>query len=411
MSEVAIYKKQTNELVSVLDAETIILDCKKSYGNEVLPFEECCGRILAADIIADRDFPSFDRVTMDGIAINYSAYQNGLRHFQIERTMAAGDRPLPLQKKNNCIEIMTGAALPNGTDSVIRYEDLSIENGIATILADTVSKGQNIHNKGKDRKKRQTVATANQLIDAAVIAVAASVGATHLTIEKLPRIAIISTGNELVNVNENPLDWQIRSSNNYAIQTVLKTYSINADRFHANDDPVTSKIIIQDCLSNYDVLLLTGGVSMGKFDCIPQILEEAGATKLFYKVQQKPGKPFWFGHKGQKIVFAFPGNPVSTFLCLHRYFIPWLKACLQLETKKLYAILNEDIEFVPSLHYFLQVKINAAADGKLIAIPVKGNGSGDYANLVEADAFMELPAEKTNFFKGEAYQIWPFKNL
>ena len=149
---------------------------------------------------------------------------------------------------------------------------------------------------------------------------------------------------------------------------------------------------------------------MGKFDYIPQALADLDVVKVFHKVKQRPGKPFWFGkHDDGAVVFAFPGNPVATFMCLHRYFIPWLQQSLGLhDTPKAYAILNDNLEFTPELKYFLQVKLQNDEQGRLLADPVEGNGSGDFANLADTDAFMELPADKTSFKKGEVYRIWPF---
>ena len=152
---------------------------------------------------------------------------------------------------------------------------------------------------------------------------------------------------------------------------------------------------------------------MGKFDYIPAALEASGVEKLFHKVKQRPGKPFWFGkHPKGVTVFALPGNPVSTYMCLIRYFIPWLKACMGLPfTDRRHAILNENFSFTSSLQYFLQVKLHIDLGGSILATPYEGNGSGDFANLSESDAFMELPLEQNNFTKGEVFAIWPFKEI
>ena len=152
---------------------------------------------------------------------------------------------------------------------------------------------------------------------------------------------------------------------------------------------------------------------MGKFDYIPVALEEMQLKTIFHKVHQRPGKPFWFGkHYNGVLVFAFPGNPVATFMCLHRYFLPWLAASQGLKEKRpVYAILDRDFMFSVSLQYFLQVKLNMEINGTLTATPFEGNGSGDFANLEEADAFMELPLERNNFTKGEVFSIWPFKEI
>ena len=152
---------------------------------------------------------------------------------------------------------------------------------------------------------------------------------------------------------------------------------------------------------------------MGKFDYIPQALEDLQVQKLFHKVEQRPGKPFWFGrHNNGVLVFAFPGNPVATFMCLHRYFLLWLNATLGLPEKSpVYAVLDKDFTFMPRLKYFLQVKLNFNEKASLMAKPIEGNGSGDFANLADTDAFMELPLEINEFKKGEVYKIWLFNQL
>ncbi len=401
-------------MVSVEEAERIILEHTKDYGAELIPFESALGRMLAEDIYADRDLPACDKSTMDGIAIGYAAFEQGVRSFQIKGTIAAGDEPIEISNENECVEIMTGAALPGTADTVVRYEDVAIENGVATITIDAIKSGQNVHCKGRDRKKDNVVATANRVIDAALISMAASVGKSLLLVKKLPRVVVISTGDELVDIAVQPTAYQVRRSNSYMIRAALLQYCISADMLHLPDDGDIAKEQITQCLEGYDVIIMSGGVSMGKFDYIPKALEDAGVTRLFHKVQQKPGKPFWFGcYEDSVLVFAFPGNPVSTFLCLHRYFIPWLEGKLKVksERQKVCAVLNEGLTFLPQLQYFVQVKIAVSDTGQLLATPMEGNGSGDFANLLDTDAFMELPMERGNFMKGEVYRIWPFKQI
>src|ERR1035437_2298 len=148
-------------MVSVADAERIILEQHRDYGTEQIPFEQAPGRVLAEDIYADRDLPPCNRVTMDGIAIGYAAFENGIRAFRIKATIAAGDNPADIDHADECVEIMTGAALPGTVDTVIRYEDLEIKNGIATVVTENIKRGQNIHRKGTDKKQDEVVATAN----------------------------------------------------------------------------------------------------------------------------------------------------------------------------------------------------------------------------------------------------------
>jgi molybdopterin molybdotransferase len=400
-------------MVTVAEAEKIIQSTTTDYGAETVPFEQSLGRVVAEEIVADRDLPPYNRVTMDGIAISYKAIEQGVKTFTIKATQAAGDEPKEITSVDECIEIMTGAALPETTDTIIRYEDVEIINGTATLLVDTIKQGQNIHRKGSDKKEDEVVVKANQIITPAIISMAASVGKTELAVKKNPKVVIISTGDELVEVDETPTPYQIRRSNNYTIKATLAQHCLEADMLHIPDEPSIINEQISSCLKRYDVIILSGGISMGKFDYLPKALEELGVQKLFHKVQQRPGKPFWFGkHTNGTIVFAFPGNPVSTFMCLTRYFIPWLTTSLGLTVPKpVYAMLNTDFTFTPALQYFLQVRLSVNESGQILATPVEGNGSGDFANLVDSDAFIELPAERNNFMKGEVYRVRPFKNV
>lgn len=397
-------------MTTVEQAEKIILAELKNYGTESVPFEKALSRALAEDIVADRDLPPYNRVTMDGIAINYKAIEKGISIFKVKATQAAGDEPIGVNQVEECIEIMTGAAISPTVDTIVRYEDLEIKDGVAKPLITNLKQGQNIHLKGKDKRKGDTIAQSGQLVSPAIISLAASVGKAEILVKKQPRVMIISSGDELVDVADTPSDYQIRRSNNYTIKAVLKQHGLNADILHIPDDPEVTRQQIQNCLQNYDVILLSGGISMGKFDYIPRALADLQVAKLIHGIQQRPGKPFWFGkHANRVLVFAFPGNPVATFMCLHRYFLLWLNATLGLPaTPLLYAVLDRDFNFQPQLKYFLQVKLSSNKHGHLMATPIEGNGSGDFANLADTDAFMELPLERSDFKKNEVFNVIKF---
>jgi molybdopterin molybdotransferase len=400
-------------MITVQQAEQLVLKNTRDYGTEIVLFDEALGRVLAENIKADRDLPAFNRVTMDGIAIKYTSFKKGITTFTIKATQAAGDKPVDIDSENECIEIMTGAALPESVDTVIRYEDVEIKDGKATITVQSLKKGQNLHLKGADKKQGDLLLTPGQVITPAIISLVASVGETELRVKRLPRVVVISSGDELVDVVNTPSPYQIRKSNSYMLQAILAQQGVKADIRHIADDPEAIKQQLQICLQNYDVLLLCGGISMGKFDYIPQALKDLQVQQVFHKVQQRPGKPFWFGkHENGVVVFAFPGNPVATFMCTQRYFIPWLNASLGVTPKQpVYAILDADFNFQPELQYYLQVKLTFNDLGQLLAAPVEGNGSGDFANLADTDAFMELPLEKSEFKKGDVYKVWIFNQI
>jgi len=396
------------EIITVEQAETIIQSQVRDYGAEEIAYDLALGRVLAEDLFADRDLPPFNRATVDGIAIDFKGYEKGTRSFEIRATQSAGDLPGAISANYECIEIMTGAALDNSVDTVIRYEDLETEGGTATLKDIVVKQGQNIHRRAKDKKQGEVVAKAGTLITPALLGLAASIGKQNILVKKLPRVVIISTGNEMVSVETVPTPYQLRRSNGITIQSDLRRYGIKADMLHLNDDYDTIKKELGHCLQEYDILLMSGGVSMGKFDYIPQALEELEVKKLFHKVKQRPGKPFWFGsHDNTALIFAFPGNPVSVFMCLHRYFMPWLEKSFGITHLPECAILQSAISFTPPLQYFAQVKLSNQ-QGQILAEPLETNGSGDFSNLIYADAFIELPLDKQEFKKGEVYKVWRY---
>lgn len=391
-------------MISVKDAKDIILNSAYNFGVEEVPFLKSVGRILKENILADRDFPPFNRVSMDGICIDFNAFKNGQRDFKVEGIQAAGIEQMTLQNKENCIEVMTGAVLPNNANTVIRYEDVTLKNGIATININKINDCQNVHAKGKDRKVDDVLISENKIISAAEIGVLATVGKSTVKVAKQPKVMIVSTGDELVGVNEIPLKHQIRRSNVFTLVSLLERLKISSDTAHITDDKPILKQKIKGFLKDYDVLLFSGAVSKGKYDFLPEVFEELGIEKLFHKVAQRPGKPFFYGKTNECNIFGFPGNPISTFVNCLAYFYPWYYKSTGLETEEETAILGENVSFKPNLEFFLQVKLKSKF-GHLVAFPVKGNGSGDLASLVNADAFIQLPNDKTEFKTGENYPI------
>lgn len=398
-------------MITVQEAIGFISKQVRSFGDEVVSLQEACGRILSEDLSADRDYPPFDRVTMDGIAINYEAFKKGNRSFAIESVGAAGSPFQILHNQDNCIEIMTGAGMPKGTDTVIKYEELDIDETakIATLLPDVdVTFKQNVHFQGSDHLAGKLLLKKDTILRPSDIGIAASLGHSDIKLKKLPKTAIISTGDELVNIDEIPLPHQIRKSNVYTIKSRLEHYAIKADLFHLVDEKDAIRNSLIKIIKDYEVVILSGGVSKGKFDYIPEILTELGVVKDFHKIKQRPGKPFWFGRTDETIIFALPGNPVSSFVCTKKYIEHWLCQSLGIERKLMYAELAKDVQFNPDLHYFLEVDLEYTKEAKVLAHPKKGNGSGDFINLTRAQAFVELPRGKNIFHTGDIFPILLF---
>jgi molybdopterin molybdotransferase len=397
-------------MVSVEEASRIIFSALHGCKSHSVQLDKAIGRVLAESIFADRAFPPFDRVSMDGIAIAFGSFEKGKNKFRIQDTQAAGQPQKSLLDPGECMEVMTGAILPAGTDTVIRYEDLAIQNGTASVLENVVvTLNQNVHRKGMDAAKNEELLKPGMIISAAEVALLASVGKSSVNVVAYPSVAVISTGDELVEVDQTPLPHQIRKSNVYAVQAAMQRMNWRSELFHITDDKITLSQRLKELMDSFDVLIISGGISKGKFDFVPDILESLGVNKLFQHVNQRPGKPLWFGRSDSgKTVFALPGNPVSTFMCFYRYIKPWLLLSSGVSVIKESAILSEDFSFLPKLTYFLQVRLENR-NGVQIAIPIVGGGSGDFANLKEVTGFLELQAEDTLFKAGSAYHYIPFR--
>ncbi len=400
-------------MITVEEAIKLIDSESRDFGTVSVPLDQSIGRILREPVYADRDFPPYDRVAMDGIAIRYKDYTSGIRKFTIAGMAAAGEP----QKQNNttgqCLEVMTGSTMPLGLDTVVPYEWIQIIENQAIIQKEEVGFLQNIHFKGTDRSKGDLILHSGITVSPVDVGVCATVGKNILSVSRLPKIVVISSGDELVDIDQTPLAHQIRKSNVYQIKTALNHFKAEVGTEHLQDNLQECIIKMDELVKNFEILIISGGVSKGKFDFIPQALESNGVEKLFHSISQRPGKPFWFGkHPLGALVFAFPGNPVSSFLCMQKYFIPWLENCLKKKrTFQPYARLTENVKFTRNLTYFLEVKLECTSTGEMLAKPVKGSGSGDLANLADADAFIELPKGQDLYQKDTAYPLIPYRNI
>lgn len=379
-------------MITVHKADLIFNQKLPFFGTESVTFDKSIGRVLAENITCDRDLPPFDRVAMDGIAIDYNAYQNGERSFVVSDIQKAGDPCKTLKNNLECLEVMTGAVLPLSTDTVIRFEDLEIKDNVATILEKVeIKRKQNIHFKGADKMKGDLIIRIGQKVGTPEIGILASLGKSTVKVQKTPSIAIVSTGNELVEVADPVLPHQIRRSNIFAVESCLRSNNFSQiSLHHLTDDEENIKNTLPNILDKHDVVILSGGVSMGKFDLIPSSLMACGVEEKFHMIKQKPGKPFWYGTNEKKFVYALPGNPVSTLLCLVRYVIPHLQKGTGMSVIQKYAYLEKEMSFKKPITFFHPVFIGQNSSAQLTAMPVDGNGSGDFASLQGTDGFVEF---------------------
>ena len=397
-------------MLTPAEADRLIGQHLQCLPIESLPLAQCAGAVLRENIYAERDQPPYDRVAMDGIALDSGAVGGGGRSFHIQATQAAGDAPLTLGAAADCIEVMTGAVLPAGCDSVVPVEQLTIADGEAQLAPDArIEPWQNVHRRGSDTRQGELLLRAGQRLRAPEIAIAASAGMARVRVASQPMLAVISTGNELIEPGEPVLAHQVRRSNAYAIVSALREHGFQrvADD-HIRDDAGELRERLRFHLETHDVLVLSGGVSMGRFDLVPKVLGELGVRTIFHKVAQRPGKPLWFGVANSgAAVFGLPGNPVSTLVCLARYVLPALRGSLGQSPERAQRLaLGAPVTVTPALTYFLPVRLEPDDWGRDWAVPAPTNGSGDFTALAGTDGFIELPPGPNTYAKGFVTRLY-----
>ncbi len=395
-------------MITVGKAREAILAAMPEFEAETVAVESACGRILRQQVVAERDQPPFDRVMMDGIAIAFSDYAAGKRQFRIQSTQAAGDEQQSLNA-GSCIEIMTGASLPRGADCIVPVERIAVSDGAATLEEGYLAEArQFIHPRGSDHERGAALLAAGKRISPMDIAIIHSAGLTDVEVSRQPTIRILSTGNELVPAGKSIEPHQVRLSNGPAVIALLQQHGFaDCEHDHLEDEPAVLEERIAAHLAAADVLVLSGGVSMGKADYVPQVLGKLGVEVVFHKISQRPGKPMWFGMgpDGQA-VFAQPGNPVSTLVCARQYVLPALaRSSAEPDAQPEFAALAQDFSFKPRLTCFQPVRLLSNTGGQVLAVPVKTNTSGDFAALSATDGCLELPLEESDFPAGTAARL------
>lgn len=390
-------------MLSTADARRAILEAMPRFAAEDVPLAEAAGRVLRQRVTAERDQPPFDRVTMDGIAIAFDALGR-TRRFAVQETCHAGDPATALGDDSRCVEVMTGAPLPAGSDCVVPVERLTVQDGVAEIEADyEARRRQFIHARGSDYRRDDELLSPGALLSPLDVAILASAGLARVIVAKRPAISVISTGNELVPPGLSIEPHQVRLSNGPALVAMLHGQGFTDCRHeHLADEPAQLRERLARHLETADVLVLSGGVSMGKADFVPGILQELGVEVILHKIRQRPGLPMWFGKApGGRPVFALPGNPVSTLVCCRQYVLPALHHAGGREPREPeWATLAEDVDFEPDLTLFLPVRLSSGPEGELRAVPCPTNTSGDFRALHGTDGYVELARTDRRFPAG-----------
>jgi len=392
------------------EAEALVREAIRPLPLESRPLESLAGAVLAQSVRAERDQPPFDRVTMDGIAFSCTAWRAGQRRFRIAGTQAAGAPPVSLTDPAACLEVMTGAVLPAGCDCVVPVERIDVADGWATVEAEVpVEPFLNVHTRGLDCREGDLMLSRGVRLGAPELAVLASAGLPRAQVHAEPRILIVSTGDELVAPGEPIEAWQVRRSNCYALRAALSQRGFTrVAEDHLPDDASVLTQRLATHLSTHDALVLTGGVSAGRFDHVPRALRELGVREVFHRIAQRPGKPMWFGiGREEQVVFGLPGNPVSALVCLIRYAVPGLLAMMGARpVANETVLLGAPFRLKPPVAFFLPVQLERSAMQGVVAMPRPTRGSGDFISLLGTSGFVELPPGPAEYPAGHVASLY-----
>lgn len=395
--------------LTVAQAERLIRDTVPVWPAEPVTLDAATGRVLRQNVLAERDLPPYDRASMDGIALVWRTWSSGQGEFPLEGRQSAGQAPGALSHAGVAWRIATGAPIPQGADTVVPVERISDTNGGVRIDDDYRPKrGQFIHRQGSDRRAGALLLKEGRRIGGVEIALLSANGVAQPRVGPDPRIALLSTGDELVGLDSRPESWQVRSSNGPAMAALLRRHGFDKlTAMHVPDDPDVLAQRIRKALSESDAMILSGGVSRGAKDYVPGVLTELGARPILHRIRQRPGFPLWFGIHGGKPIFGLPGNPVSSLVCLRRYVIAALNMAQGAQAPAPeHAVLAEEVSFRPNLTWFLPVRLSTDRDGRLLARPRPTNTSGDFASLAQTEGFAQLPANRTRFPAGYTARIF-----
>jgi molybdopterin molybdotransferase len=364
----------------------------------------CLGQTLREDVYAERDNPPFDRVCMDGIAIDSAAFLAGARSFKIQGTQTAGAPALALAAPNGAIEVTTGAVLPMGADAVIPLEEYEVLGDAASVRGNASGEAyRNVARRGSDSRREVPMLRAGIRLGAPEIAVAAAAGLDRVTVARMPRVAVVSTGNELIAPGRPIADHQVRDSNLYALRAALRAHDVaDVDGEHVPDDEALLVQSLRRHLGTRDIIVMTGGVSHGKLDLVRTALAAVAVEEVFHEVAQRPGKPMWFGvgPDGQA-VFGLPGNPVATLTCLRRYVVPAIALALGAPARSPERMtLASPAPTARRLAHFVPILLRGDDAGSVSATLRVPHGSGDFLALAGTDGFVELPPSPANLPAG-----------
>jgi molybdopterin molybdotransferase len=387
-------------MITVAQAKQIIADNITPLQPANIPLNQAAGHVLAADIYAAVDIPAFRQSSMDGYAIKF---EEELKTYVLVGEMAAGTSQTLTIKEGETSRIFTGAPLPEGADTVIMQEKISRLADQITIEDAKAITGLNVREKGAEIKAGALAMQAGCLLTPAALGFLAGIGISEVTIFPMPKMSIILTGNELQQPGKPLTFGQVYESNSYSLSAALKSEGVHEIELHwVNDNLESLTAVLHTALEQSDVVLLTGGVSVGDYDYVIAAAEQCGIIQQFHKVKQKPGKPLYFGTKNQKLVFGLPGNPSSVLSCYYNYVLPAIKSLSKLKNsvREVEAELQLDYEKPIGLTHFLK---GIYTDGKVK--PMNAQESFRLSSFAQSNCLIRLNEDQQHFIEGEKVMV------
>ncbi|MEP7372920.1 MAG: gephyrin-like molybdotransferase Glp [Chitinophagaceae bacterium] len=390
------------EMLNVTEAKKIILEHAIELSSIKLSLSQAAGMVLAKDVYADISIPAYRQSSMDGYAFSFADLQAN-QPLKIKGVMAAGSNETARLLPGNAIRIFTGAAVPDGADTVVMQEKTKIEDDNLYIEDENLRQNVNVRAKGSEIKAGDLAAAKDSLLMPATIGFLAGIGITEVLVYPYAAISIIVTGNELQTPGQPLLQGQVYESNSYLLQAALKQMHITDVKVYKAEDTLeTVKQVLNDALQKSDVVFLTGGVSVGDYDFVAAAAKENGIEKVFHKIKQRPGKPFYFGKKENKLVFGLPGNPASVLTCFYEYVEPALKQMAKQRTglQVIQSPLGESFKKTAGLTHFLK----GYYDGKT-ATPLHAQESYRLSSFANANCLIKIEEAVTACEKGDIVEI------
>lgn len=389
-------------MISVQEAKQLILEHTKTLLSIRLPLHQAAGMVLAEDVYAAINIPSYAQSSMDGYAFSFPDWKTN-KSLTIKGEMSAGSSETFGLLPGSAVRIFTGAAVPAGADTVVMQEKTRVENEQLVIEDDNIRQGSNIRLKGSEIKTGELALAKDSLLMPAAIGFLAGIGITEVLVYPLPVVSIIVTGNELQTPGQPLLQGQVYESNSYSLQAALKQMHITEVKVYKAEDTLeTVKQVLKEALEKSDIIFLTGGVSVGDYDFVAAAAAENAIEKVFHKIKQKPGKPFYFGKKEDKLVFGLPGNPASVLTCFYEYVEPALRKISKQQPglQMMKVPMAMPFKKAAGLTHFLK----GFYDGKTVT-PLHAQESYRLSSFANANCLIKINEETTICEEGELVEI------